>query len=176
MAAQGGIQALRGTRRKEHMRRLIIICLLLSLLGAAAVTYWSVADDPTLSDMELLRLAGTVEVVRGGETIEVGDKLGIRPGDQIATYGDESGARLRLQGDREIELGADSGLTVTGATAVTGRAGSFLADAGEPTTVAFGDVEASTSDGLFRVDVGYGSARRRVPGVGNPKRPRASRH
>ena len=44
------------------MIRLIVVCLLLSLLGAAAGTYWSVADDATLSDMERLRLAGTVEV------------------------------------------------------------------------------------------------------------------
>jgi hypothetical protein len=138
------------------VRRLVIPILLTLCAGVAC---WSSTNDATLRDMELIRLGGSVEVVRGPEVIEVDDKLGIRPGDVIATSGQESGARLRLQSDRDIELGADSELAVTSTSAVTGRSGTILADAREPTTVRFGDVEAASSEGLFRVDVGYGSAR-----------------
>lgn len=149
---------------------------LLIVLSASATSACWLGSDAELAEMTLQRLSGRVSIERDGERIEVPDEMAIQPGDLVTTASGPSRARLRLAGSFRIELAPSSSLEVLGPTAVRGRSGELLGSTTDRISLRFGQARAVTSDALFRVDLGAGSARAGVyrgsltlsaPGQGN---------
>jgi hypothetical protein len=133
------------------MRRPLVIAVIALIAGSSCSLFDR--GDETLSEMTLERRGpdGVVRVVHEGETFEVEDRRRVEPGDVISTSGGAQ-ARLRLEGDREIWLATSTIVEVIDTDAVGDERGTVLADADDPTSVMFGDIEASTSRGVFRID------------------------
>lgn len=132
----------------------------MSAVLLAATAFALVSADGGLEEMTLKRLHGDVSVLRAGEVIDITDESSIEPGDRIATRADGR-AELRLEGLRRVELAPDSIVSVAGTTAVDGLGGSLLASSAgaDRISVRFGQVEGTTTGGMFRVDLGAGSSR-----------------
>jgi hypothetical protein len=143
------------------MRKLAIgLCVV--LLSASAC--WPFGDDAPLTEMTLRRESGTVELLRDGEVIGVGDLASLQPGDVVQA---DRGARaiLRLQGDRIIEIAAfktKARVRIANGARIEAQSGNLLARAQAQTEVVFGDVEASGSGATFRLDRGLASSRAAV--------------
>jgi hypothetical protein len=139
--------------------RKLALALCLSLFAATAC--WPFDDDAPLTEMTLALQRGVMEVLRGEELIEVSDRLSIEPGDVIQG-GSGALARLRLEGGRILHLagfGSKLDVRVVAPDEVEGRSGNVLADTNETTTVTFGQVEATASNAMFRLDRGIASTR-----------------
>ena len=109
--------------------------------------------------MTLRALGGLVEIVRGDERIKVDGEKSLEALDVVITDGKGS-AKLRLEGDRSLDLSADSRLTVIDGWSVEGEKGNLLAHANsDPLSVRFGEVTAAATDAVFRVDQGIVSSR-----------------
>ncbi|MDQ4058899.1 MAG: FecR family protein, partial [Actinomycetota bacterium] len=136
------------------------IAIAVSVVLLAATAFALVSADGGLGEMTLKRLRGDVSVLRAGEVIDVSGESSIEPGDRITT-GRAGRAELRLEGLRRVELAPDSMVIVAGTSAVEGRRGSLLASSGrtDAISVGFGQVEGTTTGGMFRVDLGAGSSR-----------------
>ncbi|MGH2694177.1 MAG: hypothetical protein ACRDJJ_05105 [Actinomycetota bacterium] len=139
--------------------RKLALALCVALFAATAC--WPFDDDAPLTEMTLALQRGVMEVLRGEELIEVSDRASIQPGDVIQG-GSGALARLRLEGGRILHLagfGSKLDVRIVAPDEVEGRSGNVLADAGEPTTVVFGQIEATASNATFRVDRGIASTR-----------------
>jgi hypothetical protein len=131
--------------------------LAIFLLAGAACG--PLAPEQTLPEMSLKKVSGTVEIIRGGDTITVGEETDIEPDDVIRTGGRDALARLRLEGDRLLQLKGRGSTVVDSPTSVEVQAGEVLVGAEEVTRVLVDSVEARASAAQFRVDRGFGSAR-----------------
>ena len=140
------------------MRKPVVIAALALLLGSSCSLFDR--GDDTLSEMTLERRGsdGVVRVEHDGETFEVDDRRRVEPGDVVRTAGGAQ-ARLRLEGDREVWIANRTSVEVIDTDAVGDEAGTVLADVDDPTTVIFGDIEATTTSGVFRIDRMSASAR-----------------
>lgn len=140
-----------------EMRRQTLIAVVALLVGSSCSLF---ERDDTLGEMTLERRgqSGVVRVDHEGETFEVDDRRQVEPGDVIRTSGGAQ-ARLRLGGDREVWLADRTRIELVDTDAVDDEKGTVLADVDDPTTVMFGDVEASVAQGVFRVDQLSASAR-----------------
>lgn len=137
-----------------HLMKKIAFVPLIAAVGGLLYLPFSGGND--LGQMEIQAITGRVEVVRAGETIEVDGKMPLKVGDLIRTAGDGAG-RLRLTGKRSAWVAASSSVLVSGIRSLASRSGSLLVRSEDAITVAFGDVKASSSRGIFRVDQGFGS-------------------
>jgi hypothetical protein len=117
------------------------------------------APEQTLPEMSLKRVSGTVEIIRGGDTITVGEETDTEPDDVIRTSGPDALAKLRLKGDRMLQLKGRGSTVVDSPTSVAVQNGEVLVRAEEVTRVLVDSVEARASAAQFRVDRGFGSAR-----------------
>jgi hypothetical protein len=126
------------------------------LAGAACGPF---APEQALPEMSLKRVSGTVEIIRGGDTIPVEDETDIEPEDVIRTNGGDALAKLRLEGDRLLQLKGRGSTVVDSPTSVEIQTGHVLVRADEVTRVLVDRVRASASAAHFRVDGGFGSAR-----------------
>jgi hypothetical protein len=131
--------------------------LAIFLLAGAACG--PLAPEQTLPEMSLKKVSGTVEIIRGGDTITVGEETDIEPDDVVRTGGRDALARLRLEGDRLLQLKGRGSTVVDSPTSVEVQAGEVLVRAEEVTRVLVESVEARASAAQFRVDRGFGSAR-----------------
>jgi hypothetical protein len=131
----------------------------LAIFLLAGVACGPLAPEQTLPEMSLKKVSGTVEIIRGGDTITVGEETDIEPDDVIRTGGRDALARLRLEGDRLLQLKGGGSTVVDSPTSVEVQAGEVLVGAEEVTRVLVDSVEARTSAAQFRVDRGFGSAR-----------------
>jgi hypothetical protein len=138
------------------MRRWALPLAIALLAGAAC---GPLAPEEALPEMSLKRVSGTVEIIRGGDTIPVGEETDIEPEDVIRTHGDDSLAKLRLEGDRLLQLKGESSTVVDSPTSVEIQTGQVLVRAEEVTRVLVDRVMARASAAHFRVDRGFGSAR-----------------
>jgi hypothetical protein len=135
------------------------------LAGAAAAvtllvatTVWVMSGPAALAEMTVERDAGRVQVLRGDQTLVVDGSFELEPNDVVVTKS-ASAARLRLEGDRELALGARSQMRVMDGDTVEARAGRLLAGVKDPTKVMVGRAFVASSNGRFRIDRLYGSAR-----------------
>jgi len=138
------------------MRRWGLPLVIVVLAGTACAP---LAPEETLPEMSLKRLSGTVEIIRGGDTIPVGEKTDIEPEDVIRTDSGDSLAKLRLEGDRLLQLKGRGSTVVDSPTSVEIQTGQVLVRAEEVTRVLVDRVRARGSAAHFRVDRGFGSAR-----------------
>lgn len=130
----------------------------LVLVLFVGVAWWRFSDASVLAEMTVKRRAGVVTVLRGGETIEVGDSTSLKPRDVVQT--DPSGeAVVRLEGARLLTLAPGSKIRVRDARGVESQGGSVLASAGDALTVTFGSGRATANEATFRVDRGVSAAR-----------------
>lgn len=132
-------------------------------LSLAAVLLAGVAcsGDEALADMELRPESGTVNLLRDGETIAVEGPTGLQPGDVIVTKSN-SLARFALEGGadaREGQLQGNSRVLVRSGSSVEAEEGRLLLQVSEPTRAIVEGVTARSSDGIFRIDRGFGSVR-----------------
>lgn len=134
------------------------IQLLLAVVVLAASACLPFQSDQPLSEMELRREKGTVEVLREGERIVVDDVLSLQPSDVIHT-GEDSAARLRLQGDRIAEMVSNGRTRVVDAHTLENQSGRLLARAAQAMEIRFGDVTVSGEGSLFRIDRGVATTR-----------------
>jgi len=137
------------------------LALALCLALFATTACWPFDDDAPLTEMTLALQRGVIEVFRGEDLIEVSDRVSIEPGDMIRG-GSGVLARLRLEGGRILHLagfGSKLDIRIVSPDEIEGRSGNVLADAGEPMTVKFGQVEATASNAMFRLDRGIASTR-----------------
>lgn len=124
----------------------------------AATACWPFSDDDALGEMRIRRVKGSVTVVRDGEVHEVSDEFALEVGDLVeaeaalATLRLVGGRRADLKGSPKIEIADDHSIDVKGQA-------QLLAHADESFKVRFGEVTASGSEALFRVDLGFGSSR-----------------
>ncbi len=155
------------------MRLRLHILLALTVLAGAAC--WPFDEKQPLSEMELRRETGTVEVLRDGERIGVDDAIALEVGDVIETS-DDSTARLRLQGDRLGEMLSNGRTKVLDTTSLENQAGRLLAHATERMEIAFDEVSVTGEGSLFRVDRGVATTRtavyRGAVTMSNPGEPR----
>ena len=135
----------------------LAILVTVSLIAAAAAYFAFVSGDG-IEPMTLRLEAGRAVVEREGERIPVEDSLRLKEGDVIRTM--DGVATLRLAGRRFAHLNGDARVAVANDHTLDGRGGSLRASSGgDPFKVSFGDVSATTVNGHFRVDQGFGSAR-----------------
>lgn len=132
-------------------------------LALAAVLLAGVAcsGDDALADMELRPESGTVNLLRDGETIVVEGPTQLQAGDVIVTKS-ESLARFALEGGadaREGQLQGNSRVVVRSGSSVEAEEGRLLLQVTEPTRALVEGVTARSSDGVFRIDRGFGSVR-----------------
>ncbi|HYP22085.1 MAG TPA: hypothetical protein VEV43_00765 [Actinomycetota bacterium] len=130
----------------------------LVLVLFVGVAWWRFSDASVLEEMTVKKRAGIVTVLRGGETIEVGDSTSLKPRDVVQTHSSGE-AVIRLEGDRLLTLAPDSKVRVRDARGVESQGGSLLADTSESLTVTFGGTRASTSSATIRIDRGISAAR-----------------
>ena len=130
----------------------------LVLVLFAGVAWWRFSDASVLAEMTVKRRAGVVTVLRGGETIEVGDSTSLKPRDVVQT--DRTGeAVVRLEGNRLLTLAPDSKIRIRDARGVESQGGSLLAVSSDSLTVTFGGARATTAGATFRIDRGVSAAR-----------------
>ncbi|MQB00032.1 MAG: hypothetical protein GEU78_07015 [Actinobacteria bacterium] len=129
--------------------------VLLVLLSGTGCGFF---DDDALPPMTLERIEGGVRVMRGSEEFVVKGQFSIEPRDVIQTMRNGL-ADFSLEGDRRVKLGHQTRVRVTSTSALESLEGSLLAEAGEPTRVRFGTIEARSPDGTFRIDTGFASVR-----------------
>jgi len=132
-------------------------------LSLAAVVLAGVAcsSDQALADMELRALSGVVNVLRDGETINVEGAVELQPGDVILTK-DGGFAKFALEGGadaRQGQMQGNSRVLVRSGSAVEAEEGLLLLQVTEPTRALVEGVTARSSDGVFRIDRGFGSVR-----------------
>jgi hypothetical protein len=151
-----GFKTPSGVPMTNVMRRWALPLAIVLLAGAAC---GPLAPEQTLPEMSLKKVSGTVEIIRGGDTITVGEETDIEPDDVIRTSGRDALAKLRLEGDRLLELKGRGSTVVDSPTSVEVQSGQVLVRAEEVTRVLVDSVEASASAAQFRVDRGFGSAR-----------------
>lgn len=149
-------------------------------LSLAAVVLAGVgcSGDEGLADMELRAESGTVHVLRDGETINVGGPVELQPGDVIETKAGAL-ASFALEGGADARKGQLQGNTrvlVRSPSSVEAEEGRLLLQVTEPTRAVVEGVTALSTDGVFRIDRGFGSVRAGVysgsleldaPGQGN---------
>ncbi len=145
-----------GVPMTNVMRRWALPLVIVVLAGTAC---GSLAPEQTLPEMSLKKVSGTVEIVRGGDTITVGEEADIESDDVIRTSGRDALARLRLEGDRLLQLKGTGSTVVDSPSSVEVQGGEVLVRAEEVTRVLVDSVEARASAAQFRVDRGFGSAR-----------------
>jgi hypothetical protein len=138
------------------MRRWALLLTTVILAGAAC---GPLASEQTLPEMSLKKVSGIVQIIRDGETITVGEETDIQPQDVIRTRGGDALAKLRLEGDRLLQLKGRSATVVDSPRSVDVQTGQVLVEAGEATSVLVERVTARASAAQFRVDRGFGSAR-----------------
>lgn len=140
-----------------------VVVALASTLAIVAGGCGVFGGDETLSEMSLQREQGRVQVFRDDEVIDVEEgSVSLELGDVVKTS--KNGlAKLRLEGERVAWVAdwqSDSGqVEIVNTKTIEAQAGSLLTDANDSTKVVFGDVEATSTESLFRVDQGPGSAR-----------------
>lgn len=130
----------------------------LVLVLFVGVAWWRFSDASELAEMSVKRRAGSVTVLRGGETIEVGDSTSLKPRDVVQTHSSGQ-AVVRLEGNRLLTLAPDTKIRIRDERGVESQGGSLLAETTEPLAVTFGAGRAATSDATFRVDRGVSAAR-----------------
>ncbi|MDQ3941352.1 MAG: FecR family protein, partial [Actinomycetota bacterium] len=137
------------------MRQPIALLLALVVLGSGAC--FSGGDE--LGDMMLRPIAGTVEILRGNEIIEVDSDEALEPQDVVVTKADGL-ARLNLEDERTVMVQARTRVRIRSPQTIEGQKGSVLAmaDAGSMKVI-FDDITSTVSDGIFRLDRGFGSSR-----------------
>ena len=145
-----------GVPMTNVMRHWALPLAIVVLAGAAC---GPLAPEQTLPEMSLKKVSGTVEIIRGGDTITVGEETDIEPDDVIRTSGRDALAKLRLEGDRLLQLKGKGSTVVDSPTSVEVQTGEVLVRAAEVTRVLVESVEARASAAQFRVDSGFGSAR-----------------
>ena len=145
-----------GVPMTNVMRHWALPLAIVVLAGAAC---GPLAPEQTLPEMSLKKVSGTVEIIRGGDTITVGEETDIEPDDVIRTSGRDALAKLRLEGDRLLQLKGRGSTVVDSPTSVEVQTGEVLVRAEEVTRVLVESVEARASAAQFRVDSGFGSAR-----------------
>lgn len=132
-------------------------------LSLAAIVLAGVAcsADQALADMELRALAGVVNVLRDGETINVEGVVELEEGDVILTKAGGL-AKFALEGGadaRQGQIQANSRVIVRSGSALEAEEGKLLLQVSEPTRALVEGVTARSSDGAFRIDQGVGSVR-----------------
>lgn len=130
-------------------------------LAVAVVGGFACADQGALRDMELRLESGVVNVIRDGETINVEDTIGLRPGDVIVSKEDAL-AEFALEGGADARQGkiqGNSRLLVRSTTSVEAQEGNVLMRVSESTKVLVDGVTASASESVFRIDRRLGSVR-----------------
>ncbi|HEX2240210.1 MAG TPA: hypothetical protein VHJ82_03595, partial [Actinomycetota bacterium] len=138
-------------------KTLLPIPIVLLLLGLAACGPFG-GDEP-LQTMEVEAISGEVEIVRGAEVIAVEEVAALEIDDRIRT-GRASGAELRLEGERFAELGELSEARILDSQTLEATRGNLLArPEGDQLHVQFGQVAASATNAVFRIDQGFGAAR-----------------
>ncbi len=138
------------------MKKLAIPLVMVVLVAGAC---WSLGSDDVLADMEIRRDSGKVFVHRGDEVISVGDeRLPLELNDVIKTGG-KGFATLRLEDKRELKMQPAAQVIVDSAQSIESEQGSVLVDSPVPISVTFADTRAHSSDAVFRIDNGFGSAR-----------------
>ncbi|MDQ4124439.1 MAG: hypothetical protein M3134_02410, partial [Actinomycetota bacterium] len=130
----------------------------LVLVLFVGVAWWRFSDASVLAEMTVKHRAGLVTVLRGGETIEVGDSTSLKPRDVVQTHSSGE-AVVRLEGDRLITLASDTKIRIRDARSVESQSGSLLADTTEALTVTFGGARLTTQAATFRIDRGVSAAR-----------------
>jgi hypothetical protein len=138
------------------MKRWALPAVTVLLAGAACGPF---APEEVLPEMSLKRISGTVEIIRGGDTIPVDEETDIQREDVIRTQGGDALAKLRLEGDRLLQLKGRGSTVVDSPTSVEIQTGQVLVRADEVTRVLVDRVMARASAAHFRVDGGFGSAR-----------------
>ena len=151
-----GFKTPSGVPMTKVMRHWALPLAIVVLAGAACGPF---APEQTQSEMSLKQVSGTVEIIRSGNTITVGDETDIEPDDVIRTSGRDALAKLRLEGDRQLQLKGRGSTIVDSPTSVEVQTGEVLVRAEEVTSVLVDRVEAQASAAQFRVDGGLGSAR-----------------
>jgi len=136
--------------------RTVALLVALVLLGAGVFVGLAGGDEP-LGEMSIEPLGGSVDVLRGDKVIEVTEIADLRPNDLIETG--KRGARIRLEGQRNVWIGALSRVVVVDTTTVEDLTGSVLVNAAERTAVRVGETVASSSNAVFRVDRRVATAR-----------------
>ncbi|MFN2525730.1 MAG: hypothetical protein ABR505_05635 [Actinomycetota bacterium] len=130
-----------------------------ALLLLAGVACWPFSGDEPLQSMEVEAISGEVDILRGSEIIPVEGTSSLEINDRIRT-GTASGAELRLEGQRFAELGERSEARVLDAQSLEATRGNLLSrPEGDQLRVEFGDVVASASNAIFRIDQGFGATR-----------------
>jgi hypothetical protein len=155
------------TDYKEAMKKLAIPLTMCLLAGAAC---WPFDGEEELAAMSLRSQGGgKVQILRQGEsaiTVKE-DDVAVRPGDVIRTY-DGGLAQVALEGERVAWVGGreqpsagvpEAQMQILSTKSVETETGTVMAEASDPMEVHFGDVVASGSDGVFRVDRRAGAAR-----------------
>ena len=134
----------------------IAVGLVLALF--VGVAWWRFSDASVLEEMSVKRRAGLVTILRGGETIEVGDSTSLKARDVVQT--DKSGeAIVRLDGDRLLTLAPLSKIRIRDSRGVESQGGSLLAETSDPVTVTFGGARLTAHTATFRIDRGVSAAR-----------------
>lgn len=155
------------TEAKEAMKRLAIPLVMFLIAGAAC---WPFDGEEELAAMSLRSQGGgKVQILRQGEgAITVNEEdVAVQPGDVIRTY-DGGLAQVALEGERVAWLGGreqpsagvpEAQMQILSTTSVETETGTVMAEASDPMKVHFGDVVASGTEGIFRVDRRAGAAR-----------------
>ena len=130
-------------------------------LAAVVLAGVACSADQALADMELRAQSGVVNVLRDGETINVEGAVELQPGDVIVT---KSGAlaKFALEGGADARQGqilGNSRVLVRSGSAIEAEEGRLLLQVTEPTRALVEGVTARASDGVFRIDRGFGSVR-----------------
>ena len=103
-----------------------------------------------LSPMTVEPRGGSIEVVRDGERVVVTGRFAVEPGDAIHTA--DATARLHLEGDRFAYLSTGTHVTLMNGSTLENRAGAVLLEASEGSAIVFDEAEASTTEGILRVE------------------------
>lgn len=142
-----------------RFRHYLSIMLAFAVVAGVAGTVFLRASDE-LGAMEVMAIAGGVEIHRGNSVIPVGSSPeSLDPQDVVVTDG-KGFARLELEEGRKVLLQTKTRLRIRSTDAVEPQEGSILATADDaPTSVLFDDVTARFSSATFRLDRGFGSAR-----------------
>jgi hypothetical protein len=115
------------------------------------------APDPGLSQMSVQPIGGSIVVLREGDRVEVTGRFAVEPADVIDTRA--ANARLHLEGGRYALLGPDTRVAVADGATLENLEGAVLAQASQEMTVVFDEVEATTREGILRVERDSASAR-----------------
>ena len=145
-----------GVRSALFNMRTVSAVLAVALIAAGL--YWLLKADDALAAMTLQTKAGSVHVLRDGKALGVDDTFSLSPGDVVSTASG-SRARLRLEGERRLEMAGASEIRIIDGTRVESRTGKVLADTSDKMKIMVGDVVTSATSASFRIDNQVGSAR-----------------